>query len=117
MGGHRRALTGPVCLLTMDDDRRDLAGADATRGGADILGRPDWGRLAPGKRADIAIWDTTGIESAGSWGAAALLLAGPTWVRHLFVEGRQVVQDARITAIDRPRLIERQNALARALTP
>lgn len=87
----------------------------ATRGGADVLGRPDCGRLAIGKRADIAIWDTSGIESAGSWDKAALLLAGPTRVKHLFVEGRQVVADGHITTLDLPKLIERQNTLARAL--
>ncbi len=87
----------------------------ATRGGADVLGRPDCGRLAPGRRADIAVWDASGIESAGSWDRAALLLAGPSRVRDLFVEGRQVVRDGRLTTVDLPRLIERQNALARAL--
>ncbi len=87
----------------------------ATRGGADVLGRPDCGRLAPGKRADIAVWDVSGIESAGSWDPAALLLAGPTRVRHLFVEGRQIVRDGHVATIDLPRVIERQNALARAL--
>jgi 8-oxoguanine deaminase len=87
----------------------------ATRGGADVLGRPDCGRLAPGKRADIALWDVTGIESAGSWDRAALLLAGPTRVKHLFVEGRQIVDDGHITSIDLPRVIERQNILAHAL--
>ncbi|SLN31512.1 8-oxoguanine deaminase [Falsiruegeria litorea R37] len=87
----------------------------ATRGGADVLNRPDCGRLAPGKRADIAIWDVTGVESAGSWDPAALLLAGPTKVKHLFVEGRQVVRDSHVTSIDLPRVIERQNQLARAL--
>ena len=87
----------------------------ATRGGADVLGRPDCGRLAPGKRADIALWDVTGIESAGSWDPAALLLAGPTRVKHLFVEGRQIVDDGHITTLDLPRVIERQNTLARAL--
>jgi len=87
----------------------------ATRGGADVLGRPDCGRLQVGKRADIAIWDTTGIESAGSWDPAALLLAGPTRVKHLFVEGRQVVADRRITTVDLPAIVERQNTLARAL--
>ncbi|MDP4991753.1 MAG: 8-oxoguanine deaminase, partial [Marivita lacus] len=65
----------------------------ATRGGADVLGRPDCGQIAVGKRADIAIWDVTGGESAGSWDPAALLLAGPTRVKHLLVEGRQVVRD------------------------
>lgn len=87
----------------------------ATRGGADVLGRPDCGRLEPGKRADIALWDTTGIDSAGSWDPAALLLAGPTRVKHLFVEGRQVVQDGNITTINLPQVITRQNKLAYAL--
>ncbi|WP_299885843.1 8-oxoguanine deaminase [uncultured Ruegeria sp.] len=87
----------------------------ATRGGADVLGRPDCGRLMPGKRADIAVWDTRCVESAGSWDPAALLLAGPTRVRHLFVEGRQIVRDGHLTTIDLPRVIERQNTLARAL--
>ena len=87
----------------------------ATRGGADVLGRPDCGRLEVGKRADIALWDVTGIDSAGSWDPAALLLAGPTKVKHLFVEGRQVVRDGQIATLDLPRVIERQNTLARAL--
>ncbi|MCE8522571.1 8-oxoguanine deaminase [Ruegeria pomeroyi] len=87
----------------------------ATRGGADVLGRPDCGRLELGKRADIAVWDVSGIDSAGSWDPAALLLAGPTRVRHLFVEGRQIVRDGQITTIDLPRMVERQNRLARAL--
>ena len=87
----------------------------ATRGGADVLGRPDCGRLAPGKRADIALWDITGIDSAGSWDPAALLLAGPNKVHHLLVEGRQVVRDGQVATLDLPRVIERQNQLARAL--
>ena len=87
----------------------------ATRGGAAVLGRDDCGQLAVGKRADIAIWDVSGIESAGSWDAAALVLAGPTKVRDLFVEGRQVVRDGQMVTIDLPRMIERQNHLARRL--
>ena len=87
----------------------------ATRGGAEVLGRSDCGQIAPGKRADIAIWDVSGIESAGTWDPAALLLAGPTRVKHLFVEGRQVVRDGHITTVDLPRAIERQNRLAQAL--
>jgi len=87
----------------------------ATRGGADVLGRPDTGRLATGKRADIAIWDIRGVESAGSWDPAALLLTGPTKVRDLFVEGRQVVRDYHLTTIDLPRVLEDQRRLARAL--
>ncbi|EDZ47320.1 hydroxydechloroatrazine ethylaminohydrolase [Rhodobacterales bacterium Y4I] len=87
----------------------------ATRGGADVLGRPDCGRLEPGKRADIAIWDTTGVASSGSWDAAALLLAGPTRVKHLFVEGRQIIRGGELTTIDLPRLLERHHGLAQKL--
>jgi cytosine/adenosine deaminase-related metal-dependent hydrolase len=87
----------------------------ATRGGADVLGRPDCGRIAVGKRADIAIWDTSGVESAGSWDPAALLLAGPTRVKHLFVEGRQVVADGQIATLDMGTVIRRQADLARRI--
>ena len=87
----------------------------ATRGGADILGRTECGRIEVGARADIAIWDVSGIESAGSWDPAALLLAGPTTVRDLLVEGRSVVRDGQVVTIDLPAQIAQQNKLARAL--
>ncbi|RFP88351.1 8-oxoguanine deaminase [Rhodobacteraceae bacterium 63075] len=87
----------------------------ATRGGAEVLGRSDCGRIAPGKRADIAVWDVSGIESAGSWDPAALLLAGPAKVRDLFVEGRQIVENGQFPHLDAGKIIARQNALARAL--
>ncbi|MBZ4022278.1 8-oxoguanine deaminase [Rhodobacter sp. TJ_12] len=88
----------------------------ATLGGAQVLGRPDLGSLERGKRADIAIWDVSGLEAAGAWDpVAALLLSGPTRVKHLFVEGRQVVAEGQITTINLPRVIERHNALARQL--
>ena len=87
----------------------------ATRGGADVLGRPDCGRIAVGKRADIAVWDISGIESAGSWDPAALLLAGPTRVKHLLVDGRSVVKDGHMANVDLPRLVQTQNQLANRL--
>jgi len=87
----------------------------ATRGGAEVLGREDCGQIAPGKQADIAIWDVSGIESAGSWDPAALLLAGPVKVRDLLVKGRQVVRDGHLTTVDLGRVVERQNRLARTL--
>jgi cytosine/adenosine deaminase-related metal-dependent hydrolase len=88
----------------------------ATLGGAKVLGRPDCGSLEVGKRADIAIWDVSGIEAAGSWDpVASLILCGPTRVRDLFVEGRQVVRSGQMATLDLPRVIERQNQLARAL--
>ena len=87
----------------------------ATRGGANVLGRSDCGRISIGSRADIAIWDVSGIESAGSWDKSALLLSGPTTVRDLFVEGRQVVREGQITTFNLGEAIARQSTLARQL--
>jgi cytosine/adenosine deaminase-related metal-dependent hydrolase len=87
----------------------------ATRGGANVLGRPDCGRISIGSRADIAIWDVSGIESAGSWDKSALLLSGPTTVRDLFVEGRQVVREGQITTFNLGEAIALQSTLARQL--
>lgn len=87
----------------------------ATLGGAQVLGRPDCGALTVGMRADVAVWDVSGVESAGSWDPAAILLAGPTRVRDLFVEGRQVVGAGQMLTLDLPRVVERQNHLARRL--
>lgn len=79
----------------------------ATRGGAEVLGRSDLGQLAPGKRADVAIWDTGGIAHAGSWDpVAALVLSGPHKVRDLLVEGRHVVKEGQMATIDLPIAIE-----------
>ena len=88
----------------------------ATLGGARVLGRDDCGALAPGMRADLAIWDVSSVEAAGSWDpVAALVLCGPMRVRDLFVEGRQVVRNGEMATIDLPRVVERQTALARRL--
>ncbi|MEM8592537.1 MAG: 8-oxoguanine deaminase [Pseudomonadota bacterium] len=80
----------------------------ATRGGAQVLGRKDVGQIAPGMRADLAIWDISGVESSGSWDPAAFLLAGPRAVRDLLVEGRRVVADCRIVSFDLGRALKAQ---------
>ncbi len=73
----------------------------ATLGGADVLGRPDCGSLEPGKQADLAIWDISGLEAAGAWDpVAALILCGPFTVRDLYVRGRAVVRDSLLHALD-----------------
>ncbi|MBN8630622.1 MAG: amidohydrolase family protein, partial [Rhodobacterales bacterium] len=88
----------------------------ATLGGAQVLGRDDLGSVEPGKRADLAVWDLSGVEAAGSWDpVAALVLCGPTKVRHLVVEGRQVVRDGAMVTLDLPRVLERQRHLAARL--
>ena len=87
----------------------------ATLGGARVLGRDDCGALTPGMRADLAIWDVSGVESAGSWDPAALLLAGPTRVRDLYVEGRAVVRGGQLATIDLPQVVARANRLVQGL--
>lgn len=81
----------------------------ATVGGAAALGRDDIGRIRPGMRADLAVWDVSGLESAGSWDRAALVLAGPQRVKHLFVEGRAVIEDGCCVTVD----LRRASELAR----
>tara|TARA_R110002051_G_scaffold36453_2_gene79174 strand:- start:721 stop:2061 length:1341 start_codon:yes stop_codon:yes gene_type:complete len=107
-------------LLQRVQNGADAMSADealyiATRGGAQVLGRSDVGQIAVGQRADIAVWDAGGVESAGSWDPAALVLAGPGKVRDLFVEGRHVVAGGMMTTIDLTMVIAKQNRLARAL--
>jgi len=88
----------------------------ATRGGAAVLGRPDCGVIAPGKRGDLAIWDVSGLQTAGAWDpVAALVLCGPLPVRDLLVEGRSVVRDGRIATIDAPALIARARGMVARL--
>lgn len=85
----------------------------ATLGGAQVLGRDDVGVIAPGMRADLGVWDMRGVEAAGAWDpVAALVLCGPSRVRHLVVEGRQVVRDGQMVTLDLARLLERQRGLA-----
>jgi cytosine/adenosine deaminase-related metal-dependent hydrolase len=88
----------------------------ATLGGARVLGRDDVGTIEVGKRADLAIWELSGIEAAGSWDpVAALVLCGPTRVRDLIVEGRRVVSGGHLVTLDLARLLDRQRRLALAL--
>ena len=74
----------------------------ATRGGARLLGRAgEIGSLETGRRADLAVWDVSGLAAAGAWDpVAALVLCGPFPVRDLLVEGRPVVRDGVLTRVD-----------------
>jgi cytosine/adenosine deaminase-related metal-dependent hydrolase len=65
----------------------------ATRGGAEVLRRDDIGSLEPGKRADLAVWRTDGLEFGGAEDLVAnLVLSGPHRVDRLVVDGRDVVR-------------------------
>ena len=82
----------PADLLTM-----------TTREAADVLGRPDLGRLAPGARADMMLIDTAplGPVIEPSDLITHVVYSGtPALVRSVWVEGRQVVADGRPTTVD-----------------
>ncbi|MFC5288772.1 8-oxoguanine deaminase [Actinokineospora guangxiensis] len=70
----------------------------ATMGGAQCLGRAgEIGSIEPGKLADLALWDLTGIEHAGiADPVAALVLGALPPLSALFVGGHPVVEDDRL---------------------
>jgi cytosine/adenosine deaminase-related metal-dependent hydrolase len=90
----------------------------ATRGGADVLGRDDIGFLAPGLAADLIGFRLNALELAG--GAvhdplAALIFCRPPDVDLSVINGRVRIEDGQFTGLDLPPLVERHNAIARAL--
>ena len=90
----------------------------ATRGGAACLGRDDEiGSIEPGKRADLALFDVTGLAFAGADAdpVAALLLCAPQRVRDLLVDGRRVVADGRLTGVDEDAVAAEGHRVARRI--
>ena len=90
----------------------------ATRGGAQVLGRPDIGHLAPGMCADLALFDLRTLGFAG--GAVhdplgALLLCASPQAAWTVVNGRVVVRQGQLASLDLGPLLERHNRLARQL--
>jgi cytosine/adenosine deaminase-related metal-dependent hydrolase len=82
-----RGRSGPAALTARDALRI------ATRGGAEVLRREDIGQLAPGKRADLAVWRTDGLEFGGAEDLVCnLVVSGPHRVDRLIVGGRDVVR-------------------------
>ena len=89
--------------------------AIATRGGAEVLGRPDIGHLAPGMCADFALFDLNTVAFAG--GAvhdpvASLLLCASPQAAYTVVNGRVVVREGQLATVDLGPLVERHNRLA-----
>jgi cytosine/adenosine deaminase-related metal-dependent hydrolase len=70
--------------------------------GARCLGREaEIGSLEPGKLADVALWDLTGVDHAGIADPVAALVLGPRpRVKDLLVGGRRVIDDRRLTTGD-----------------
>ena len=90
----------------------------ATRGGAEVLGRPDIGHLAVGQCADLALFDLRALSFAG--GAVhdpvgSLLLCGSPQAAYTVVNGKVVVRQGQLTTVELPPLLERHNRLAQDL--
>ena len=89
----------------------------ATRGGAEVLNRPDIGQLAPGMSADLIALDLNRIEYAGATHdpAAAAVLCAPRGVDFSMVNGRVVVEEGQLTTLELPPLLERHRAESRRM--
>ncbi len=88
-----------------------------TRGGAAVLGRDDIGQLAPGKRADLAVWRTDGLELGGVEDRlAGLVLSAPHRVDRLYVGGEEVVRDGHLVRADEAEIAREHRVQARRLS-
>ncbi|WP_431280987.1 amidohydrolase family protein [Humitalea sp. 24SJ18S-53] len=88
----------------------------ATRDAARALGRDDLGRIAPGARADIAVFDLGSSRYQPVWDPlSALITNGAASDLSLaMVDGRVLVQDGRVTIADEAAVTRRgRNAIAR----
>jgi cytosine/adenosine deaminase-related metal-dependent hydrolase len=87
-----------------------------TRGGAEVLRRDDIGTLEPGKRADLAIWRTDGLEFGGAEDLVAnLVLSGPHRVDRLIVGGEDVVRSGVLVGADEQEIAREHRIQARRL--
>lgn len=90
----------------------------ATRGGAAVLGRTDIGSIEPGKAADIAVFDVSGLDYIGSKSdpLASLLFCGASHrTKYTIVNGRVVVRNGRLALVDERKLTERATKAAASL--
>jgi cytosine/adenosine deaminase-related metal-dependent hydrolase len=102
-----RARGGPTALNPRDALRL------GTRGGAAVLGRADIGELSPGKRADLAVWRTDGLELGGADDlVAALVFSGPHRVDRLYVAGEEIVRDGHLVRADERELAKEHRVQA-----
>lgn len=83
----------------------------ATVGGADALGRPDLGRLAPGCKADIVLVriDTPKASPVYDPFKFLVLAASGGDVDRVIVDGRTIVEDGKASMIDVPEVVRRMN--------
>jgi cytosine/adenosine deaminase-related metal-dependent hydrolase len=105
-----RGRSGPAALTARDALRI------ATRGGAEVLRRDDIGQLLPGKRADLAVWRTDGLEFGGADDLVCnLVVSGPHRVDRLIVGGRDVVRGGSLVNVREEEIAREHRAQAARL--
>jgi len=105
-----RGRGGPRALTARDALRL------GTRGGAAVLRRDDLGSLEPGKRADVAVWRTDGLELGGADDpVAGLVLSAPHRVDTLLVGGEPVVRGGALVRADEQEIAREHRKQARRL--
>jgi cytosine/adenosine deaminase-related metal-dependent hydrolase len=89
----------------------------ATVGGARLLGRDDIGHLAPGMSADFISINVDRPELAGAHedSVAALVLCDLGSVDYSFINGRRVIHQGHLTAVEMQSLVEKTNAISRRM--
>lgn len=87
----------------------------ATVGGADALGRPDLGRLAPGCKADVVLVRTDTFKAAPHYDPFKFLVLAATGedVDRVMVDGVTIVRDGEALNVNRPAAIHSLNEAAR----
>jgi cytosine/adenosine deaminase-related metal-dependent hydrolase len=89
----------------------------ATLGGASVLGRDDIGALAPGMAADFIGYRLERLEFTGALHdpLAALVFCTPVAVDLSVIDGRVRARNGQLIDLDLQPLIERHNAISRAM--
>jgi cytosine/adenosine deaminase-related metal-dependent hydrolase len=89
----------------------------ATRGGAQVLRRDDIGSLEPGKAADFVAFRIDDLTHAGGLSdpVATLVTCTPSRVWLSVINGRIIVEDSELQALDLGSLIERHNQISRGM--
>jgi cytosine/adenosine deaminase-related metal-dependent hydrolase len=101
----------------VDEDPLAGSAADvfraATVGGADALGREDLGRLTPGAKADVSVFDlrTLQLGVIDCPIKALVHYASGADAEHVFVDGAQVVRDRDVVGIDDLGILDAAQAL------
>lgn len=96
------AIAGKVAARRTDVSTARQVFDAATVNAADLLGRPDLGRIAPGAKADLLFWRADGFTMTPMRDPIRNLVyyAQPADLTDVLVDGRQIVEDGVVLGAD-----------------